>query len=196
MGGITSTRVTRPSAVTQNLTSCRRPRTSLGAPGGVQIVHRGEAWEISLPLPPEPEPVSAPVPVPVPVPFPPPVPGPCPGPPVVPTPAPIAAGGRTAAVVGISIFTGSGSGTETVGTVTVGAAGMSQTSCSRPAGRHRRHHRAVQHLRLLTERTGLHATRRAPRSSHARGKTTLRLAPRAAVGAEAHRNRRQVGWLV
>src|SRR6266498_4318226 len=84
MGGVTSTRVTRPSAVTQNRTSWRRPRASRGAPGGGKIVHRGEAGKISPALPPEPAPESAPTPVPVPVPRPPPEPGPCPTPPIVP----------------------------------------------------------------------------------------------------------------
>src|SRR6266576_5477419 len=137
MGGVTSTRVTRPSAVTQNRTSWRRPRASRGAPGGGKIVHRGEAGKISLALPPEPAPESAPTPVPVPVPRPPPEPGPCPAPPVVPAPVPTAAdggGAMTTAGGGTSMLTGSVAGTAIVGTVTAGGCGMSCACAAEIAG--------------------------------------------------------------
>src|SRR5437016_5507862 len=59
MGGVTSTLVTRPSAVTQKRTSWRLPCASRGAPGGGEIAHSGVAAKISLAAPPEPEPESA-----------------------------------------------------------------------------------------------------------------------------------------
>src|SRR5437879_5677798 len=127
MGGVTSTLVTRPSAVTQKRTSWRLPCASRGAPGGGEIAHSGVAAKISLAAPPEPEPESAPTPGPVPVPLPPPVPGPSPGPPAVPSPVPIAVGGARATVGaggGMSSFTRSVTGAATVGTVTVGAGGI------------------------------------------------------------------------
>src|SRR5947209_10128591 len=127
MGGVTSTLVTRPSAVTQKRTSWRLPCAARGAPGGGEIAHSGVAAKISLAAPPEPEPESAPTPGPVPVPLPPPVPGPSPGPPAVPSPVPIAVGGARATVGaggGTSSFTRSVTGAATVGTVTVGAGGI------------------------------------------------------------------------
>src|SRR5438132_11143812 len=128
MGGVTSTLVTRPSAVTQQRTSWRLPCASRGAPGGGEIAQSGVAAKISLAAPPEPEPESAPTPGPVPVPLPPPVPGPSPGPPAVPAPVPTVAGGGAARVTvgaggGTSSFTGSVTGAATVGTVTAGAGG-------------------------------------------------------------------------
>src|SRR2546422_2618821 len=125
MGGVTSTRVTRPSAVTQKRTSWRLPCASRGAPGGGEIAHSGVAAKISLAAPPEPEPESAPTPLPVPGPLPPPVPGPSPAPPTVPPPVPTAAGGVNATVGGgTSSFTGSVTGAAMVGTVTAGAGGI------------------------------------------------------------------------
>src|SRR6266705_2271195 len=117
MGGVTSTRVTRPSAVTQKRTSWRLPCASRGAPGGGEIAHSGVAAKISLAAP---------------------VPGPSPGPPAVPSPVPTAAGGRGVIATtggGTSSFTGSVIGAAIVGTVTAGAGGSSCTVGADGVGR-------------------------------------------------------------
>lgn len=90
IGGSTSTRSTRPSALTQNFTRTLWPFSSLGRSSkGGTITCLGSGWSPPRPPPPVPGPLSIPLPGPTPPPVPPPVPGPAwaPGPALSPDPA-------------------------------------------------------------------------------------------------------------